>query len=289
MNFFKTIIEICKGTKIFLELKKYSLRKTLGYTTLLILICSFFIAIPQTQRVNTIVSDITSKLSDHFGQFTIEKDGIYTTFEREKNKSLITKNHYRIDYIFDYNVNIEELKNSICSEGLIWTPKALLSWMKKDGELFFLNNPFLSLKKRESIFTEVTLLPFLAEVAKEPYDSIIETDEILNFEDFNSPILIFTFLFLGYNFLPMLFVNITYMLIFSLMHTFLNAKISLKQIKKQFIINTFISLPGVLIASFFPAFELGFDYTTILLSSFVLYSFPVYVRLTLEKSKECSK
>ncbi len=283
MKFYKTVFEICKGTNIFLEIQNYSLRKTLGYLSLLLIACSFFISIPQSIRTNETVFDATSKFKIAYGKISFEKDGVYPSLTPNISNTILIADEYRLDYIHDAKLDVEKLKSSICEKGIVWTPKALLSWSKSDAGLIFLNNPFISLRQQKSILDENEISDFLIESNKKEWNPIFGIQQF-DFE-INSYIL-FIYIFLGYNLVPMMFVSITYMLIFSLMHSLMNFRFSLKEIKKQFILNTFTSFPGIIIASLLPALKIDFSYTTMFIICFVVYSFPVNMKIIKSKMQK---
>jgi hypothetical protein len=303
-GFIATFIGVCSGTEIFPEIKKYTFFRMLWHLILIAILGGAVNVAFRYYPFNSAYEKSCEKLQTKLGGIKYSQKGITPSISPDKS-STVMFNDFRVDYF----PKIDDLKNFKPSEdpffGIAWTPHSVVAWV------FYQKNPspFIPLliptaSDREQMEKGVSFL-FKRMQNDDTVLSLYDISEIyklnpepenfgqIPFREFKTnifgipqriPTLYMLFLF-GEIIVNCLIISPVYIFIFSLFSFFLGKSeiLSLK-FRELFIIGIYTGFPGIVIATIYTALTLPYlDFQSVFLISYLIYSFPVFTRLRIEK------
>lgn len=287
MNFFKALIETCKGTGVFIKLLSQSAGRALWHLVLLAVISSLFILLCSYSGMNADLDEIFGRLEANFGNIIVDGNGVRPQNTNRQNSLLLADNRFRVNYIPSVEKDkLPEIDAGEVNMGFLWTPVMLCSWIKTGDDKFLLI-PYA--------YCSGELLPAVSKdrSAIMPY---IKTNTSLKHKLFCQ----FSALnwqalrdyckstYISVSFLGNLFGTIFQVLFFVTMFSFIlnlsgNSGKPVLKYRERFVIGVYASFPPVLIASFFPAFDLPFlSFNSVYVICFSIYLIIVFTRLQLD-------
>lgn len=287
MNFLKVLIETCKGTGIFIKLLSHSLGRALWHLFLLAVISALFILLCTYSGMLENVDKAFSRLEENFGAISADGTGVRPQNMNRENSLLLWSNRFRVNYLPDgAEGKLPEIDADDVNMGFLWTPVMLVSWIKT-GQDKFLLIPY-------AYYSDV-LLPAVSKERLEilPYiksHTSLQQKLFCQFSALNWPALsdYCKRMYISASFLGNVSVTLLQVLFFVIMFAFiLNLSGStgrpVLRYRERFVIGIYTSFPPVLIASFFPAFELPFlSFNSVYVICFSIYLIIVFTRLQLD-------
>ncbi len=281
INFIQTVFSICKGTQCFTQLYKNSIYRAILHLLLLSLSCGLFIATTQSFIASNELKEYTRLFNDIFGEIEVSEKGIIPAAKPTNIKQLGYQK-LLITYIPKdkrmTKINIEDY-----NKGLIFKSNLFLFWGKiTDTQLKVM--PFLASKNDTDSLNLINPL-ILSESAL--FNLVNESKDIKidkNFYgeypfEFSSLIILFFLSHFVSNSFIIFMISLVYTLMFAIFFLMPSSKRKIKFVN-FFVLGIYMGFPGIIIAAFFPAFNLPLlEYPTVYALSFLIYSFPVIARL----------
>jgi hypothetical protein len=307
-SFVNTFISVCSGTAVFPEIVKYSFFRMLWHLILIAVIGGCVNIAFRYHPFNSVYEKSCEKLQRKFGDIKYSAEGITPAIHPEKRGTVMFE-----DFRVDYFPKMEDLKTFKPAEdpyfGIAWTPESAVGWV------FY--------KKRPSPFMPLLIpsvsdsdqmdkgMSFLFKRMQGESDSILSLYDISDiykvhpksdqfkqvpFREFETNILgvpqriptLFMFFLFGEIIMNCLIISPVYIFIFTLFSFFLGKSemLSLK-FRELFVVGIYTGFPGIVIATLYTALNLPyFDFQSVFLLSYLIYSFPVFTRLRMEKLNE---
>jgi len=283
MKSLKNIIGICCGTEIFFKLSKNSLKRVLFDIFVLTFILSILTTIIQTYSLSKDIKFVENRLKNVFGRIIIDNASIYP--EKNSEESItVSFNNFNLYY----NPTIDNISSDILSDksirgGLIWRPKNILFWSRYYKDEVVIVNNILSQEHQELSYVKASKFStYFKSIKDEGFEEIQKNfPSILPFE-FSAFIFFAIIIFFIYAVISTLLIVFLYTFILGVFsYIFTSSKIiSLKKCKEFFVLNLYIGVPGMIIATLFESFNLPFfDYSTIYFIALLIYIFPVMHKL----------
>jgi hypothetical protein len=293
MNFFKALIETCKGTGVFIKLLSQSLSRALWHLFLLALLSSLFILLCTYSGMLEETDQAFKRLEENFGKIITDKNGVRPQKKKFKNSVLLANNRFRVSYLSSVEKGkLPEIDADEVNMGFLWTPLMLVSWIKT-GENEFLLIPYAyysdemlptARKKRSEI------LPYIKA------NTSLKNELFCQFSELNWPTLIdyCKGTYISVSFAGNLIGTLFQVLFFVMMFSFIlnlsgNSGKPVLRYRERFVIGIYASFPPILIASFFPAFELPFlSFSSVYVICFSIYLIIVFTRLQLDMNLQAA-
>ena len=302
-GFLQTLMSVCSGTEDFPVLIQESPIQTILNIFILALICAVFnVSVGLYPFYKSYISTC-KQLEKKFGGIQFNEKGIVPEKFLEKQNCVVNDEDFRIDYIPNLDVLKTYKPKKEYNSGIVWTPQAILYWvrlMEDDDKLMILplmlpvtnlytsNDLSAILKKVENVDDSPSFYS-LAEIykiaPKEAEDRLSIsfynfTSNILLWIPLTIPALYTVFLFSSI-ILNIIFVSMLYLLFFTVFIYFLgrgsNLGLTFSEIWKA---TVYTSFPGFIIATIYTALKLPYlDFQTIFLISYFIYYFAVFSRL----------
>lgn len=281
MSFFKTVFSVCSGTKVFLNLVTVPPWKAILHYCMLAVICAFLIAIFNISYYSGKASETSLLLTKVFGQVDISKNGILPESDQETPRTVELSEDLRLSYFPEKalpNADIFEAKDNneeSIDRGIAWTPGIVFAWMKvKDGKIFVI--PFIAQKDKRDveILDQQETRNWLIQANKPPFSKFNLPFHKISFQNFaGHAVLAATVLtFLGY-LAHIIFSAFLFSGVFSIIYSLIgDENIPGLTIKKLFSVALYAGIPGTLIGTCFPAFNLPYlSYQTVYLACLLIY------------------
>ena len=307
-GFVKTFIGVCSGTEIFPELAEFPLLKAIGHLILLALVCAAANIATRYHPFNVEFEKACVALQNKFGGLRYTSKGVVPEKEPDKPATLAFDD-FRVDY-FPNQKDLNHFKpDDDCDGGFVWTPRSIIYWRLIANE----PTPLLPLLvpttlKGDSLTDQTTF--FWDSLRNSPNDSSLKhfaklyqvpksqpiTNDSSYFRDFRSNIFagvplklpILYILLLGAEILiNALLISPLYILVFTLFSSTLGKSEMLgMKFSQLFVVGLYTGMPGTVIATLYTLLELPYlDYQSVFLMAYVIYSFPVFSRLRMERLK----
>ena len=137
-NFVKILMSVCSGVKIFPEIVKNSVIRTLWHLLLLSLLCSIGFVAARTPELQNNIKQVTAFLQKEFGNVLVKKNGVYPTNAPDKQKN-ITYDFVQIDYYPKMPTEKEfKINDKLDNMGFIWLPTGITGWIKVDTSRYII-------------------------------------------------------------------------------------------------------------------------------------------------------
>ena len=135
-NFIKILFSVCSGTKIFPEIVKNSIFRSLFHLILISILCAAGFVIIRTPELKKSISEVTGFLNNEFGSVIVKKDGVYPEKNPKKERNL-KYSYVQVNY---YPVLPKEkdfqIDDKLDNMGFIWLPTGVTGWIKLDSTRF---------------------------------------------------------------------------------------------------------------------------------------------------------
>ncbi len=302
INFFRIFFGVCGGTKIFPKLLNVPLFRCMLHLFLLSLLCSIFIAAARTYPVYRKVGEICYLLASQFGEINMTDKGIVPEFNADKTQSLKFNSFGRVDYFpAGSKIDLSQLDEKNNNLGFIWTPALVTIWLKNKDKYMvvplvrkytgsILSMQVMNISELEKFMVREGKNSGKFRLINMPLATGSFPHKFIQFQQAVTGYIMLIF-FVAYFFtlnLLMLVLTGIFTIIYSVFSTGLQRK--LLNMRSVFIVCIYAGFPPMVIASFFPAFNLPlFDYQLVFSVSFMIYMFMVFNRIQrtlLPKSEE---
>ena len=289
MNFFKCLAGTCKGTRIFTELLRQTVGRTIFHLFTMVILCSFFIGILTYSSMMNKVDESIKQLSDTLGPIEISKEGIKLGGVKESESLLFAGNMCRFNYLPSIEkVSLPDIDDDNIMWGIILCPRMILAWQKA-GDDDFIIIPLTAFSESMKMFgarklNRSEIIPFIKDNTSLK-DKLITPIGDLSWIGIGNafkkwlPVALFIGRSIGILWQVVLFV-----LIFSFILNISGKKPgnALLTFKERFAIGIYASFPPLIVASIFDALDLPFlSFNTIFVIGFSIYLIIVYTRLQL--------
>ncbi|OGV36477.1 MAG: hypothetical protein A2020_12660 [Lentisphaerae bacterium GWF2_45_14] len=294
MNFFKIVFSVCSGTGVFTRLIGVSAWKAVLHYSMLAFFCACFIALSNISFYSEKASEVSLLLEKVFGHVNISRDGVLPKNEPEKARVLDFGNDFALNYfperlLPDADVFSEsQADGEDRFRGIIWTPGIVFAWLKiKGGKVLAV--PFIAQNKNMDveILDKKEIKTWLTGINKAPYQNFNIPFNNLQFKSFASHAVLGVSImtFIGY-FVHIIFSAFLFSGVFSLVYSMIgNDNIPGLSLKRLCVTAVYAGIPGTVIASFFPAFNLPFfTYQSVYLACLLIYLITVLNSLKKEMS-----
>ncbi|MEA4862896.1 MAG: hypothetical protein AB7F40_04690 [Victivallaceae bacterium] len=263
MNFFSTLFGVCAGTGIFPELAKRSLWRAVWHFLLMSTLCALIIATGRQSDTTDIVRKAYARLTAYYGEL---RDSGRGGIEVEKNNSEpSTVRLLTLPIVFCYMPsNTDKLPDNFDegeSGGIVASPTHLVIWGKgPGGQAVLLPATAQTLPQKYLPFSRAAVEELLSEPAASEKIQPEKSTASGLIEMLKSPGgLVFAMLFIA-----ILFIILTtagsLVAMFSLVFGWFGAQRSgnLVTLREVFVIDIYAGFPAMLVASAFPAFDIGY-------------------------------
>jgi hypothetical protein len=173
-NFFKILVSVCSGTKIFPEIVKNSIFRVLFHLILISILCAAVFVVIRTPELKRNISEVTSFLQKEFGNVVVKKDGVYPENNPKKERSL-SYSSVQISYYptlpEEKNFQIDDKLDNL---GFIWLPSGITGWIRLDASRYVVYQGITSKDSPQwfSVTNKEGIYPYLKSNQIDNYDSI---------------------------------------------------------------------------------------------------------------------
>ncbi len=284
-NFITTLISICSGTEVFLQLLKSSWRRAIAYFLLLAFLCSVLAVLMQSFPVKLTIVKYCTALYGQFGVAKFSEKGLLPSKNLDK-PSFVRLEENRIDFIPDgKDISVFNPDDGIANRGILWLPTSVVLWIKTNSEFYTF-----------PLFFSFAKIPERGRITKNPGQGIQSyaeknsfqpsrylSEPPLDFSRIHTSILVVMLVLVFVNiFITMLFFIPMSAVFFSSVF-FLTGKGDLPDeisFSSLFTIALYASFPGMIIATFYYGLNLPFlDFQTVCLVCFLVYLMVVLSRI----------
>lgn len=281
MNFIRTIFSICSGTKVFTELITVSPWKAIMHYCMFAFICAGLITAFNVPSYSEKATEVSLLLAKVFGAVNISKDGILPETDAAQSRSVDLGNKISLDYVAADSLETSDLFSDKDGEdkddfrGIAWTPGAVFAWLKiKDGQILVM--PFIAEKDKRDveILNEAEAKNWLAKANKPPYNEFNLPFHKISFQSFTGhAVLGASVMTFGGYLVHIIFSAFLFSGVFSIIYSLISDEnIPGLTIKKLFVAALYAGIPGTIIGSAFPAFNLAyFSYQSVYLACLLIY------------------
>lgn len=291
MSFFNIVFGVCKGTEIFLQLFRLSVWKALWHLLILAVLCTAFVTTVKSFPLFKDIENACVTITEQFGAIKVTGKGIFPSIEPEKARIVQLTDVANIIYIPDLkNATLPDFDKDNISRGMFWTPTLITGWYKTDVSDYLLF-PLIYNHRKTGIttkpFQKENILPYLADNSSEGNPLKIP-DTVANIKDYSvfikcyAAFFSFCFYLIQVLLQPLILTSI-FALIFNLVGS---RNLKILQFKDIFVTAIYAGFPAIIIASFFPAFDLPMDFSTVYIFCFAVYFIYIMSRLERDLSGE---
>ncbi|MDD5598725.1 MAG: hypothetical protein PHV82_12330 [Victivallaceae bacterium] len=287
MNFFRALIGTCKGTGVFIRLLPQSAGKALWHLVLLAVISSLFILLCSYSDMSDELDETFRRLKENFGNIIVDSNGVRPQNMNRQNSLLLANNRFRVNYVPSVEKDkLPEIDAGEVNMGFLWTPVMLSSWIKTGDDKFLLiPYAYCSGELLPAVSKERSaIMPYIKDNTSLKHKLFCQFSA-LNWQALNDYC---KSTYISVSFLGNLFGTIFQVLFFVTMFSFIlnlsgNTGRPVLKYRERFVIGIYASFPPILIASFFPAFDLPFlSFNSVYIICFSLYLIIVFTRLQLD-------
>ncbi|MCF7791406.1 MAG: DUF1189 domain-containing protein [Victivallales bacterium] len=295
-SFFKILASVCTGTKLFDEISKHSVFRTLWHLILIALLLSAVFVLVRTPELSSDISDVNTFLQEEFGSVVVKSDGVYPEINPEKPRNI----NYDFTEIGYYpslpNKQNLELNNKLNDRGFVWTPKGITGWIKMTPEKYVVYQGLASNKSPQwfNMTDKKGLYPYIKNNRLKSFNNLytclcaplsgdIPLFMLLSpikkgnnyFSDFSSNIYWYSSIMTGLKFVLMIFFNaLFYSLLFALFFSITGRRDPQRDFTFKTAFNTAIyaGFPAMIIGIVFTISKMPWlDYQTIYLLTMFVY------------------
>lgn len=135
-NFFSILFSVCSSTKLFPEISKNSVFRTIWHLILISIISAIIFTALRTPEMKSNIKEVTSYLQKEFGEVIVKKNGIFPAKEPEKKRN-ISYDFVQINYYPKLPSKSDfQLNNKLDSLGFVWLPGGITGWIKMDSKRY---------------------------------------------------------------------------------------------------------------------------------------------------------
>jgi hypothetical protein len=308
MGFVATTLAVCSGTAIFPALRRASFFRMLFHLLTLSLICALATVMFRLHPFTKGYRDMCAKLDKTFGGLKRSPAGMVPAKDPDQPKTVFFKT-MRVDYFPNQEQAASFEPDDDFNAGILWTPTAVANWTRLSKDAYWImplvwptiaDNPekFVEFSNnlRWKAVEKKDFAKTCAALSVPPSDMMPWNDSS-DFFDFktnimagiwmNIPSVYGIYLFVGLLFNALL-VSPLYILIFtSFSFAFGRAGTLGMKFGELFAIGIYTGFPGTIIATLYTALGLpALDYQGVYLLAYLVYSFPVFSRITREHNPE---
>jgi len=291
MSFFNIVFGVCKGTEIFLQLFRLSIWKALWHLLLLAVLCTVFVTTIKSFPLFKDINNACETITEQFGAIKITGKGIFPSIAPEKGRVVQLTDVANIIYIPELKgATLPDFDRDNNSRGIFWTPTLITGWYKTEVSDYLLY-PLIYNHRKTGIstkpFQKDNILPYLNDNSSDKNPLKIP-DSSENIEDYKFLIKgCAAFITFGVFLIQILFQPLILTSIFALIFNMVgNRNLKILQLKDVFVTAIYAGFPAIIIASFFPAFDLPMDFSTVYIFCFAVYFIYIMSRLERDLSGE---
>ncbi len=289
MSFAAIFISVCRGVKDFPRLMNMSPVRVVLHLFFLSFLMAMLITVSRSLDVFSSINQLCDGIQQQCGDFVMDANGLRPELAPNKPKTIFAAD-CSLRYFPDDNFDLKVIKKDIGNVGVIWTPGIMVLWIR------LANKHYSAVPLIYPVFQGRWGANELAERLNEMSDLTIGelTDYIrtkgnpqgefnVNFTHGSIEVIrpaikiyaatIIFIAFLGQIFFQALFFIGIYSIIFSFIG---GGEIKALKFRQIFAVGSYCAFPAIFIASFFPAFQLQFDYQTVFLLAFLIYLVVVF-------------
>ncbi len=298
MNFLRTVISVCGGTGGFPALLNVHPVRAVFHLLLLILVSASFIAACRLPPASALADRICGELAQRLGQIQDTPEGVVPSKDPDKPVSFILTPGFRLDYRPEKDISLKDMDDWKPSEGIIWTPKALLLWSRPDDSspLYrFSKLPlvhyeftaedfsfFMSKEQIEAFLKKAAATPLdAAGAVKDPFDFTIAYLKSQLLVDLKGDVTLWSSRFVSVSISLLFLKNLLFMCFFlpliilvlaTVQYMFVSGLSPRLLFRNVLAVTVYSAFPGMLIAALVPAFDLPvLSYETAFFISFFIY------------------
>jgi len=291
MNFFNTLFGVCKGTEIFLQLFRLSPWKALWHLLILTTLCAIFITAAKAFPLYKDIDIACDTIAEQFGLIKFTDKGIFPSAAPEKGRVVQITETATLAYIPDLQAaTLPDFDRESSTRGVFWSPGVIAGWYKTDAAEYLLVPLIYALPKAgisARPFQKDGIMQYLKENAsignplKLPVSSV-------NVAEMKGVVKTYaTIITLCLQFIQILFQTMALTTLFTLIFNLVGSRnFKILKFKNIFVTAIYAGFPAIIIASFFPAFELPLDFNTVYIFCFAVYFIYIMSRLERDLSGE---
>lgn len=286
MSFFNILFGVCKGTEIFLQLFRLSPWKALWHLLILTTLCAMFITAAKTVPLYKDIDIACDTIAEQFGPIKFTDTGIFPTIDQTKNRVVQLTENATVTYIPDFQAAaIPDFDQESSSRGLFWSPGLIAGWYKTDSADYLLV-PLIYATQKARIstmpFQKDSIMTYLKENSSATNPLKLPVNS-LNAAEMKLPVKIYaTMITFCLQFIQIMFQSLVLTAIFTMIFNLVGSRnFKILKFKNIFVTAIYAGFPAIIIASFFPAFDLPMDFNTVYIFCFALYF--IYIMSRLER------
>ena len=300
-GFIATTLAICSGTEVFRELRGVSFFRLAAHLIALSLLCSVANVMLRLYPFEKEYYSVCQTLEKQFGGLRRSDKGMMPATNPDKPATVFLDT-FRVDY-FPNNADLDKFApGDDFNVGIVWTPNILAKWTRGPKGSFQVV-PVIMPLPGDNIAALRTFMKNLMPVASRdklaerlrawtlPPKAMMPWATSASFNEFKTnmlggvwldpPTIYGINLFAGILFNALL-VSPLYILVFTAFSFVFGRSGTLgMNFKQLFVVGMYTGFPGMIIATIYTALDLpALDYQSVFLFSYLVYSFPVFSRLT---------
>ena len=291
MSFFNTLSGVCKGTEIFLQLFRLSPWKALWHLLILITLCAIFITTAKTFPLYKDIDIACETIAEQFGPVKFTDNGIFPSIDPEKGRVVQLTETATVAYIPDLKTAaLPNFDEGVSNRGVFWSPGLVAGWYKTEA-MEYLLIPLIYAPQKARIstspFQKDNILQYLKENSS-PGNPFTLPVSSVNAADMKIPVKIYaTGITFAFQFIQILFQTILLTALFTMIFNLVGSRnFKILKFKNIYVTAIYAGFPAIIIASFFPAFDLPLDFNTVYIFCFAVYFIYIMSRLERDLSGE---
>ena len=291
MSFFNTLLGVCKGTEIFLQLFRLSPWKALWHLLLLTTLCAIFITTAKTVPLYKDIDAACDIIAEQFGLIKFSDNGIFPSANPEKARVVQLTETATLAYVPDLKTaTLPDFDQDSSTRGVFWSPGIVAGWYKTDTAEYWLV-PLICASQKTRIaarpFQKDSIMSYLKENSSAGNPLRLPVSSV-NVAEMKTPVKIYaTIITLGIQFIQILFQTIVLTTLFTAIFNLVGSRnFKILKFKNIFVTAIYAGFPAIIIASFFPALELPLDFNTVYIFCFAVYFIYIMSRLERDLSGE---
>ena len=291
MSFFNTLFGVCKGTEIFLQLFRLSPWKALWHLLILTTLCAIFITAAKTVPLYKDIDVACDTIAEQFGLIKFSDNGIFPSANPEKCRVVQLTETVTLAYIPDLKTAaLPDFDQDGSTRGVFWSPGIVAGWYKTDTAEYLLV-PLICASQKARIFgrpfQKDSIMPYLRENSSDGNPLRLPVNSV-NVAEMKVPVKIYaSIITLCLQFIQIVFQTIVLTTLFTIIFNMVGSRnFKILKFKNIFVTAIYAGFPAIIIASFFPAFDLPLDFNTVYIFCFAVYFIYIMSRLERDLSGE---
>jgi len=291
MSFFNTLFGVCKGTEIFLQLFRLSPWKALWHLLILTTLCAIFITAAKTVPLYKDIDVACDTIAEQFGLIKFSDNGIFPSANPEKGRVVQLTETVTLAYIPDLKTAaLPDFDQDGSTRGVFWSPGIVAGWYKTDTAEYLLV-PLICASQKARIFgrpfQKDSIMPYLRENSSDGNPLRLPVNSV-NVAEMKVPVKIYaSIITLCLQFIQIVFQTIVLTTLFTIIFNMVGSRnFKILKFKNIFVTAIYAGFPAIIIASFFPAFDLPLDFNTVYIFCFAVYFIYIMSRLERDLSGE---